>query len=64
MPSRDWLTQGRVVKMTPRALVRFQSFPDSYALPEKNSLAVTIIGNAVPPLLMREVVLPLLRLAH
>jgi len=47
---------GRVVKMTPRALARFQSFPDTYILPEKASLACTIIGNAVPPLLMQCVI--------
>jgi DNA (cytosine-5)-methyltransferase 1 len=46
---------GRVVKMTPRALARFQSFPDRYELPERNALACKIIGNAVPPLLMRRV---------
>ena len=45
----------RVVKMTPRALARFQSFPDWYKLPEKISLACKIIGNACPPL-MYEVV--------
>lgn len=46
-------TSGRVVKMTPRALARFQSFPNSYVLPESNSLASRIIGNAVPPLFMQ-----------
>lgn len=61
---RAWLAQGLVIKMMPRALARFQSFPDWYALPDKNSLAVTIIGNAVPPLLMREVVLPLLEVTR
>ena len=48
--------QGRVVKMTPRALARFQSFPDSYKLPDNARLACTIIGNAVPPLLMGHVI--------
>ena len=43
-------TNGRVVKMTPRALARFQSFPDWYELPGSNRLAVKGIGNAVPPL--------------
>lgn len=57
---RAWLSQGRVVKMTPRALARFQSLPDSFLLPDKASLACTVIGNAVPSLLMREVVKPLL----
>lgn len=49
------LTNGRVVKMTPRALARFQSFPDWYELPESNTLAARIIGNAVPPLFMQRV---------
>ena len=40
----------RVVKMTPRALARFQSFPDWYELPGNSRLAVKGIGNAVPPL--------------
>ena len=48
---RAWLSQGRVVAMTPRCLARFQSFPDWYALPENNTLACRGIGNAVPPLL-------------
>jgi DNA (cytosine-5)-methyltransferase 1 len=49
------LVPHRIVKMTPRALARFQSFPDWYELPERNALACKIIGNAVPPLLMRRV---------
>lgn len=43
----------RVVQMTPRCLARFQSFPDSYELPESRALACTGIGNAVPPLLQQ-----------
>ena len=58
--TRAWLASGRVVKMTPRALARFQSFPDNYALPDRASLACCILGNAAPPLLMRAVVLPLI----
>jgi len=42
----------RVVQMTPRALARFQTFPDEYDLPDSKSLACRIIGNAVPPLAM------------
>jgi len=42
----------RVVQMTPRALARFQTFPDWYELPDSKSLACRIIGNAVPPLAM------------
>ena len=41
---------GRVVKMTPRALARFQSFPDWYELPGSSRLAIKGIGNAVPSL--------------
>ncbi|MCO5189369.1 MAG: DNA cytosine methyltransferase [Anaerolineae bacterium] len=44
---------GRIVRMTPRALARFQSFPDWYELPENATLATKGIGNAVPPLLMQ-----------
>lgn len=48
--TKAWLDQGRVVKMTPRANARFQSFHDSYILPDNKTLAQKIIGNAVPPL--------------
>ncbi len=37
-------TNGRIVKMTVRALARFQTFPDWYKNP-----TTRIIGNAVPP---------------
>lgn len=50
---------GRVVRMTPRALARFQAIPDSYALPDSATLAVCIIGNAVPPLFMKQLLEPL-----
>lgn len=46
---RAGLAMGRVVQMTPRALARFQAFPDSYVLPEGKGLACRVIGNAVPP---------------
>lgn len=46
----------RVVRLTPRCLARFQSFPDTYTLPEKPELACRIIGNAVPCGLARAVV--------
>ena len=48
--------QGRVVQMTPRALARFQSFPDWYELPEKKALACRVIGNAVPPLMYKMII--------
>jgi len=48
-------SRGRVVRMTPRALARFQTMPDWYELPEKRSLACKIIGNGVPCLMMQKV---------
>lgn len=53
--TRAWLSTGRVVAMTPRALARFQSFPDWYEFPAKRSLAALGIGNAVPPLLYQRI---------
>lgn len=55
-PMRAWLSQGKVVALTVRALARLQSIPDSYILPEKNSLGCRIVGNAVPPLLMQRII--------
>jgi DNA (cytosine-5)-methyltransferase 1 len=52
---KAWLSQGRVVQMSPRALARFQAFPDTYALPDKAALACRVIGNACPPLLMQTI---------
>jgi site-specific DNA-cytosine methylase len=51
--SRAWLSQGRVVKMTPRALARFQSFSDRYQLSGNNALDCKGIENACPPLLFQ-----------
>lgn len=53
--TRAWLDQGRVVAMTPHALARFQSIPDSYILPESRGLACKVIGNGVPCLLAQRV---------
>lgn len=53
--TRAWLDCGKVVKMTPRALARFQSIRDSYILPARTALACEIIGNAVPPLLAEKI---------
>ena len=61
---KAWLSQGRVVSMTPRALARFQSFPDSYILPESKKLACQVIGNAVPPLLYEKIIKPLTELSQ
>ena len=46
--SQRALIHGRVVKMTPRALARFQSLPDSYELPERATDAGCLIGNGLP----------------
>ena len=51
------LEQGRVVRLTLRALARLQMFPDWYKLPDKKiGVAGYVIGNAVPPLLYRKIV--------
>jgi DNA (cytosine-5)-methyltransferase 1 len=52
---RAWLNSGKVVSMTPRALARFQDFPDWFKLPGGRELACRGIGNAVPPGLYRAV---------
>lgn len=55
---RAWLEQGRVVSMTPRALARFQSLPDSYLLPTGKGatrVACAVIGNGVPCLMVQRI---------
>lgn len=49
------LGAARVVTITPRCLARFQSVPDTYELPDKNSLACRIIGNGVPCLVTQAI---------
>lgn len=51
-----WLENGTFRQLTPRALARLQSFPDSFKLPETNWLAGKIVGNAVPPLMLKKLV--------
>lgn len=53
--SRAMSTEGRVVAMTPRAIARFQTFPDWYELPDSVRLATKGIGNAVPCLLAEKI---------
>jgi len=60
LAGRAWIN-GRVVKISSRAMARFQSFPDTYALPNNASLATRIIGNAVPPLLYQRIIEPMIR---
>jgi site-specific DNA-cytosine methylase len=47
---------GRVVRMTARAVARFQSVPDDYCLTGKKGLDFKAIGNAVPPLMQQCVI--------
>lgn len=56
--SRAWLSHGKVVSMTARALARFQAFPDWYELPEKKPLACKV-GDSVPPLWYEKLIGPL-----
>ena len=53
---KTWLPQGKVVSLSTRCLARFQTFPDSYLLPDKKTLACKVIGNAVPPLLYQKII--------
>jgi DNA (cytosine-5)-methyltransferase 1 len=52
---RAWLEQGEVRAMTPHALARFMSVPDTYILPKSNRLACQILGNMVCPLVAKVV---------
>ncbi len=54
-PFRAWLSEGRVVAMTPRALARFQTIPDDFILPKKKTLAGKGIGNGVPCLMYQRI---------
>jgi len=45
---RAWLDQGRIVRMSVRALARFQSMPDEYQFTGNNSLDCAVIGDGVP----------------
>jgi len=59
----DWrarLARGRVVQMSTRALARLQAFPDSYILPDNETLACRVIGRAGPPLLFQKLIAQLL----
>lgn len=53
----DVIINSQVLRLNTRALARFQFFPDCYVLPERTSIAGRIIGNAVPPLMARLLVL-------
>lgn len=55
------LPNGEVKVVTPRVIARITGLRDTYPLPEGRELAVTVIGNGIPPALTRAVFGPLLR---
>jgi DNA (cytosine-5)-methyltransferase 1 len=60
---RIFLPDGRIKRLTPRGMARITGLPDDYPLPKDPNLAVTVIGNGVPPALSRAVFGPLLERA-
>lgn len=42
------VVSGKVIRLSPQCLARFQSVPDWYALPDSVKLACRIVGNGVP----------------
>lgn len=46
---------GVIRKLTPRECARLQSIPDSYQLPEKDGVAYKLVGNAVSPVAIAEI---------
>lgn len=52
------LSDGRILRMTPRCAAKLQTFPDTYILPSQSTLANVMIGNAVPPLLVQRLTEP------
>lgn len=55
-PKNAVMRSGRIVKLNVQALARLQTFPDDYRLPDSQTLAGRIIGNAVPPLLYKKII--------
>lgn len=49
--------ESQVFNLNIRALARLQTFPDWYTFPESTALAGQIIGNAVPPLMAKTLIL-------
>ncbi len=48
-----WLADGSVKALTLEAIARLQSFPSWYYLPDQVSIAGSILGYSVPPLLVK-----------
>lgn len=57
----DIIQGSQIKRINQRATARLQTFPDDYKFPESKSLAQQIIGNAVPPLLAKELGLAILK---
>jgi site-specific DNA-cytosine methylase len=57
---RILLPGGRVKRVTARAKARMTGIPDDYPLPNDEKTALTIIGNGVPPALVRNVFGPVI----
>jgi DNA (cytosine-5)-methyltransferase 1 len=54
-PRAILLDHADVRSLTPRALARLQSVPDSYVLPDARRLACSIIGRGVPCVLAQRI---------
>jgi site-specific DNA-cytosine methylase len=59
-PLRIVMPDGSVKKLPIRGAARLMGVEDSYPLPENEALARTILGNGVPPPLMKKVAAPML----
>jgi DNA (cytosine-5)-methyltransferase 1 len=57
----DIMEGSQVKRISQKATARLQTFPDSYQFPESKTLSQQIIGNAVPPLLAKELGLAILK---
>jgi DNA (cytosine-5)-methyltransferase 1 len=57
----DIVEGSQIKRISQKATARLQTFPDSYQFPESKTLSQQIIGNAVPPLLAKELGLAILK---
>lgn len=57
---RLFLPGGVIKRLTAQAKARISGIPESYKLPDNENLAQKMIGNGVPPPLVRQVVGPML----
>jgi len=56
-----WATPGtgsKLLRMTPRETALMQTFPGDYQLDENKQRAIRGIGNAIPPLIMKQILPP------